>query len=60
MKSLVEIGTVVLEIEDLCFVNAFSLIRNYLPLEMGLALHLIKFESTLPKDFLCQVWLKLY
>ena len=30
-------------------VNAFSLIRNYLPLEMGLALHLIKFESSLPK-----------
>ena len=33
----------------LYFVNAFSLIRNYLPLEMGLALHLIKFESSLPK-----------
>ena len=43
----------------LYFVNAFSLIRNYLPLEMGLALHLIKFESTLPKDVLCQVWLKM-
>ena len=41
------------------FVNVFSLIRNYLPLEKGGALHLNKLESPLPKDALCQVWLKL-
>ena len=29
------------------------------PLEKGVALHLNKLESTLPKDALCQVWLKL-
>ena len=41
------------------FVNVFSLFRNYLPLEKGTALHLNKLESSLPKDALCQVWLKL-
>ena len=29
------------------------------PLKKGVALHLNKLESTLPKDTLCQVWLKL-
>ena len=41
------------------FVNVFSLFRNYLPLEKGRALHLIKLESPSSKDALCQVWLKL-
>ena len=41
------------------FVNVFSLFRNYLPLEEGRTHHLNKFESPLPKDALCQVWLKL-
>ena len=41
------------------FVNVFSLFRNYLPLENGIALHLNKLESPSPKDALCQVWLKL-
>ena len=43
------------------FINVFSLFHNYmyLPLEEGGALHLNKFESPLPKDALCQVWLKL-
>ena len=41
------------------FVNVFSLFRYYLPLEKGGALHLNKLESPLPKDVLCQVWLKL-
>ena len=41
------------------FFNVFSLFRNYLPLEKGGALHLKKLESPLPKDALCQVWLKL-
>ena len=41
------------------FVNVFSLFRYYLPLEKGGALHLNKLESPLPKDALCQVWLKL-
>ena len=40
------------------FVNVFSLFRNYLPLEKGGALPLKKLESILPKDALCQVWLK--
>ena len=41
------------------FVNVFSLFRNYLPLEKGGALQLNKLESPLPRDALCQVWLKL-
>ena len=41
------------------FVNDFLLFRNYLPLEKGLALYLKKLESHLPKNVLCQVWLKL-
>ena len=31
----------------------------YFPLERGTTFHLNKLESTLPKDALCQVWLKL-
>ena len=41
------------------FINVFWLFRNYLHLEKGGALHLNKLESPLPKDALCQVWLKL-
>ena len=37
----------------------FLLFRNYLPLEKDGALHFNKLESPLPKDALCQVWLKL-
>ena len=40
-------------------INAFSLFRNYLPLEKGVILHLNKLEFPSPKDALCQVWLKL-
>ena len=58
MASLVKTGPVVLE-EILNFVNAFSLFRNYLIFEKGVDLHLEIFESPLPKDALCQVWLKL-
>ena len=35
------------------------LFRYYLPLENGMTLYLDKLESPLPKDALCQVWLKL-
>ena len=49
----------VLEKKILNFVNVFSLFRNYLPLENGRALHLIKLESPSPKDTLSAVWLKL-
>ena len=41
------------------FVNVFYLFHNYLPLEKGVVLHLNILESPLPKDILCQVWLKL-
>ena len=41
------------------FVNAFLLFHYHLSLEKGRALHLNKLESPLPKDALCQVWLKL-
>ena len=58
MASLVKTGPVDLE-EILNFVNAFSLFRNYLIFEKGVDLHLEIFESPLPKDALCQVWLKL-
>ena len=40
-------------------VSVFSLFRNYLSLEKNVALYLNKLESTLPKDVLCQVWLRL-
>jgi hypothetical protein len=39
--------------------SAFSLFRYYLPLERGYPLQLNKLEFPLPKDNLCQVWLKL-
>ena len=41
------------------FVIAFSLFRNYLPLEKGMVLHLNKIEFLLPKDDLCEFWSKL-
>ena len=51
---MVEISPVVLE-----RIQCISLFRYYLPLEKGVALHLMKLESTLPKNTLCQVRLKL-
>jgi hypothetical protein len=39
--------------------SVFLLFCYYLPLERGNPLHLNKLESPLPKDDLCQVWLKL-
>ena len=39
-----------LRIKFFIFVSVFSLIRNYIPLEKGGALHLNKLESPLPKD----------
>ena len=47
-------GTVALNV-----VNAFLLFCYYLPIVNGVALHLQQIESPLPKDALCQVWLKL-
>ena len=47
------------EEDFLYFVNVFSVFCNYLPLEKGRILHLNKLESPLPRDALCQVWLKL-
>jgi hypothetical protein len=41
------------------FFSAFLLFHYYLPLEKGYPLHLNKIESPLPKNDLCQVWLKL-
>ena len=41
------------------FVSVFSLFRNYLPLEKGVAFHLYKLEFPSPKDTLWQVWLKI-
>ena len=48
MPRLVEIGLAVLEKKN--FINAFSLSRNYLPLEKDANLHLNKRESPLPMD----------
>ena len=39
--------------------NIFTHFRTYLPLEKGVTLYFNKFESPLPKEALCQVWLKL-
>ena len=41
------------------FINIFSLLGYYLPLEKGMGLHLNKPELPSPKDALCQVSLKL-
>ena len=59
MPSLVVICRAVLEKKTLNFINVFSLFGYYFPLEMGVAPHLNKFKSPLPKDALCQGWLKL-
>ena len=48
VPNLVEIGPVVLR----RIYYLFSVFRNYLPLEKGVALHLNKPESTLHKDAL--------
>ena len=48
-----------LRIRFLKVVNLFLLFPNYLPFWKGVTLHLNKLESPLPKDTLCQVWLKL-
>ena len=55
--SLVDNGPVILE-SNFNFVNVFSLFRNYLALEKGVALYLNKLESPWPKNALCQVWYK--
>ena len=53
MSSLVEIGPVILEKKIFFyFVNVYSLICNYLPLEKGRALDLNNLESTSHKDAL--------
>ena len=54
-----KLRSVDLEKKILIFFNVFSLFRNYLPLKVGLILHLKTLESPSPKDALCQVWLKL-
>ena len=56
VPSFVEIDPVVLEKKIFInFNNVFSLFRFYLPLEKGVALHLNKIESPLPKDAFYQV-----
>ena len=45
VPSLVGIGTVILEILKKIVNVLFSLFRNYLPLERGVALHLNKHDS---------------
>jgi hypothetical protein len=53
--SFNEIDLLVLEKK----ISMFSLFCYYLPLRNRIALHLNSFESPLPKDDLCQLWLKL-
>ena len=59
VASLVKIGPVVLEKKIFKFLQCIFQFSNYLPLEKGVALHLNRLEFSLPKDALCQVWLKL-
>ena len=61
VPSLVEIGQLSDFGEDFWknIFNNISYFCYYLPLELGVALHLNKLESPLPSDALCQVWLKL-
>ena len=58
MPSLVDIGPLILEKNFKDFVKVISLLRNYLPLEKGVVLHLNIHESPSPKHGLYQVWLK--
>ena len=57
MSIVVEIGTVVWR----GFLKILSIIFfcHYLLLEMGMALYLNRLKSPLPKNALCQVWLKM-
>jgi hypothetical protein len=55
---LIEFGQLVLEKKIFKIFRAFLLFRSYLPLEKSDPLHLNKFETPLPKDDMCQVWLK--
>ena len=59
MPSLIEIGQLVLEKKILKIFCVFLLFRYYLPLGKGGVLHLYNSESSLPKDDLCKLWLKL-
>jgi hypothetical protein len=57
---MIEFGVLVLEknLKKKKF-SIFLLFRYYLPLKKGYSLSLHKLEFPLPKDNLCQVWLKL-
>ena len=57
MLSFAQIGAVVLQKKDFNFDIIFSGLRNCLALEKDVAFHLNNFESPLPMDALCQVWL---
>jgi hypothetical protein len=59
VPSLIDFGLLVLGKKIKKNFRAFSLFRYYLPLQRGYPLLLNKLESPLPKDALCQVWLKL-
>jgi hypothetical protein len=57
---LIEFGLLVLEKKIFKnILSAILLFCYYLPLEKGDPLHLNKLETPLPKDDLCQVWLKM-
>ena len=58
-KCLIEIGHVVLEEMIFKVLQCIFPISLLSPLGKRVALHLNKLESTLPKNALCQVWLKL-
>ena len=59
VPSFVEIGLLVLKKKIFKYFNVCSLFRDYLPLEKNGARHFNNLESSLPKDALYQVWLKL-
>ena len=58
MPSLIENWSSGSGEENIKFVNVSSLFRNYKHLENGMDLYLNNLESSLPKDALCQIWLK--
>jgi hypothetical protein len=55
IPSVIEIGQLVLKEK---FFSVFLLLRYCLPLGKGVPFHLNNLESPLPKDDLCEVWLK--
>ena len=59
VPSLVEVQLWIWRWRFINIINIFSLFYQYISLEKGMALYLIKLESSTSKNALCQVWIML-